>query len=130
MLKRRTQKLKISQINKDLTPEDWHAVGAVGEPAFQNGWVNYGDIWSTCEFYKDQIGIVHVKGLVKSGTINSVIFTLPVGYRPTHVSHFVALGNSTTPINTGLLYPNGDVKQRTGSNGYFSLDRLSFRAEQ
>ena len=32
--------------------------------------------------YKKEFNTVHIKGLVKSGTIGSPIFTLPVGYRP------------------------------------------------
>lgn len=110
--------------------DGWHEVGGSGEPAFQNSWVNYGSGWTNCEFFKDEMGIVRIKGLVKNGTANTVVFTLPVGYRPLKIIHFTALGAQTTPMVTGNVLPNGEVKQRTGTNGYFSLDRLAFRAEQ
>ena len=61
--------------------EDWHEVGAGGEPAFNAGllgggfatheacwWGNYdgADPHQTAAFYKDPFGVVHLKGLVKA----------------------------------------------------------------
>ena len=63
-------------------PEAWHEIGAAGEPAFQNGWTNEdpsGEV--TAAFYKDPWGVVHLKGLVASGS-NGLIFALPAAYRP------------------------------------------------
>ena len=36
------------------------------------------------KYMKDQFGFVHIKGRVTGGTLNSNIFALPVGYRPSH----------------------------------------------
>jgi hypothetical protein len=59
----------------------WHEVGAGGEPAFQNSWVNVGGSYQTVAFRKVG-GIVHLKGSAKSGNSGNAVYTLPVGFRP------------------------------------------------
>ena len=64
----------------------FRASGASGQEAwkataFQNGWVNYKNSYNNGGYYKDRDGVVHLRGLVKSGN-NHGIFTLPAGYRP------------------------------------------------
>ncbi len=111
----------------------WHAVGGSGEPAFQNGWVNYGQ--RPAMFYKDAAGVVHLTGLVKSGTIGTTAFTLPAGYRPSttvgaaSLCRFVCV---TSPLAAGVvqIYGEGYVELTTGSNIYYDLSGISFRAEQ
>ena len=63
---------------------DWHEVGSGGsEPDFENSWANYNSAsWSTAAFRMDAEGWVHLKGLVKTGSTGTTIFTLPTGYRP------------------------------------------------
>src|SRR5689334_8472746 len=57
-------------------PEAWHEIGAAGQPAFENGWVNESPTTeTTAAFYKDPFGVIHLKGLITSGT-NNTIFTL------------------------------------------------------
>ncbi len=71
---------------KIAASEALHAVGAPGEPPFQNGWANFSDtILSPLTYYKDRLGVVHVQGDLKHDNTNgcgSIITTLPVGYRP------------------------------------------------
>lgn len=124
------QKIQMRQSDSILVGEDWHVVGDVGEPAFENGWVNYGGGWTTAAFFKDAYGIVHLKGLVKNGTADTVIFTLPVGYRPSETMHLPTVSNETANDSTLNIVPDGTVKQRTGGQSYFSLDHITFRAEQ
>lgn len=64
-----------------LIGEAWHEIGAGGEPAFLNGAANHGSGYDTAGFYKDALGLVHLKGTVNKGSTNH-IFQLPVGYRP------------------------------------------------
>jgi hypothetical protein len=61
--------------------EPWHQVGAPGEPAFEHSWSNQGE-GQTVAFYKDQLGVVHLRGIAKGGTPTEAIFTLPPGFRP------------------------------------------------
>jgi hypothetical protein len=71
-------------------PEDWHEIGASGQPGFVGGTTNYGALTpntnaETAGFFKDKEGIVHLKGLVKtanSGPNSGLLFYLPEGYRP------------------------------------------------
>jgi microcystin-dependent protein len=113
------------------SPEAWHTIGSAGEPAFQNSWTNYGSApsVSVAAFYRDPLGVVYLKGVVKSGTVGSVpVFTLPVGYRPIERRSYAVLSNGALAI--ALVQPNGQVQVVSGSNNDVSLDVISFRAEQ
>lgn len=64
--------------------EPWKEIGAALQPAYQNGWVSAdAGLFHKPGFMKDLTGRVSLRGRV-SGTASSggVIFTLPVGYRP------------------------------------------------
>lgn len=83
-----------------LIPEDWHVIGDAGEidfAQFDNGTdpavpALVSDSDSPIAFFKDPLGMVHLKGWGYSITFASVpaghpagdqlLFTLPVGYRP------------------------------------------------
>jgi len=106
----------------------WHSIGAPGEPAFQGTWVNF-DTDRPARFCKDASGFVHLEGLIKSGTINTVAFTLPIGYRPGHVggsAHFVVDSNGAFGVVT--VNVSGDVNPFVGNNTYVSLATIHFRA--
>jgi hypothetical protein len=105
----------------------WHEVGTAGEPAFTNAWANYGAQFNTTAFRVDADGWVYMKGLVRSGTINTAIFTLPAAYRPWRNVYFpVMCANFTAycQINasdgTVVAYVMG------GSNAWFSLETVRF----
>jgi hypothetical protein len=114
--------------------EAWHEVGAAGQPAFENGWVNYGGSFATAAFYKDTLGVVHLRGLVMSGTAGTTIFQLPVGYRPGSNKIFTtrnASGSGELRIEQDCFFVCTDfqyVIATTGSNTWFSLEGVSFRA--
>jgi hypothetical protein len=104
--------------------EDWIDVDTgVG---FQNSWVNYGGGLAPAAYYKDPFGRVHIRGLVKNGTAGTVMFTLPVGYRPTYRAAVATVANSA--IAMIYVEPNGDMGASFGSNAWCYLDGLSFRA--
>jgi hypothetical protein len=98
-------------------------------PSLLNSWVNYSAAYSAAGYFKDTLGIVHIRGLVKSGTSGTaVMFTLPVGYRPEYQSIFPASMNpdvfSEIQITTG-----GNVfANPTGSTTWTCLDGITFRA--
>ncbi|MCK9273006.1 hypothetical protein M0P65_05660 [Candidatus Gracilibacteria bacterium] len=96
-----------------------------------NGWVNYGGVASTAGYYKDGLGIVHLKGLVKNGTILQNIFVLPIGYRPLEqLIYSTDSSTGTYVIGRVDVKTDGSIYPYTGGNSWFSLDGLSFRAEQ
>lgn len=77
--------LKGQEIAK-LNGSAWHEIGADGEPAFEDSFVNYtgGSPGDTCAFRR-VLDRVYVKGLITGGSSpgnNTHIFTLPVEYRP------------------------------------------------
>ncbi len=111
--------------NPGLAPiEAWHEVGATGQPAFENGWTNFGGDWSTMAFAKDAAGFVHLKGTISAGTFETTIFTLPVGYRPAQ--------NLFVPVafqKAGYIYANGSVQVvQLGTAVYAGFDGLVFKA--
>jgi hypothetical protein len=69
---------------QNLAPaEAFHVVGAAGEPGFQNSWLDKGGTFDVpAGFYKDRVGVVHLRGRIYNGAGNNVIFQLPEGYRP------------------------------------------------
>lgn len=103
----------------------WHEIGAAGEPAFQNGWVNWGGGDATAAF-KRLGGVVYIKGTIKSG-VAGTFFTLPVGYRPAKSHYFSAASNGG--YAEASISSAGDVIFGVGSSVWFSLT-TSFVAEQ
>jgi hypothetical protein len=107
--------------------EGWHIVGTSGEPGFQNGWANYSfPAFNNAGFYKDPFGRVCLRGMVATGTIGTAIFTLPAGYRPPQTELQVTISNAA--IGRVDITPAGAVMSTTGSNIWFSLDGVTFRA--
>ena len=101
-------------------------VGTAGAPAFQNSWVNFSTATYKAAGYYKHAGRVYLNGIIKSGTLTTAAFTLPVGYRPITDEIFAVWSNGAFG---GLVVDiNGLVRPNTGSNVSFSLDGVSFRA--
>jgi hypothetical protein len=109
-------------ISGSLNVEAWIA------PTFQNSWVNYGSGYETAGYYKDKQGVIHLKGLVKNGTLNAAIFTLPAGYRPSLTRHLVAI-TGTAPPSACILYVDstGAVTPHSTCNNLWLSIEASFR---
>jgi hypothetical protein len=111
-------------------PEAWHEVGGPGEPAFQFGWKNRPST-ETVAFYKDQGGVVHLRGWAIDGLTLEPIFQLPPGYRPSQSLSFAAPGEGT---GVTQLLVNGSESSVPGTmypyeGKQVSLDGITFRAE-
>jgi hypothetical protein len=116
------------KVDGSIVQEDWHYIGEAGELPFENSWENYGS-HSFCAYYKDPLGNVHLKGLVRNGTLGMPVFTLPVGYRPTTRGIFIVMSQS----GTGRLNidDDGSVEPSSPSvSAWVSLDGVYLRAEQ
>ncbi len=130
-------KLRIDQLQVDtllnlkpasitlLTANDFTPIGSQGAPAFQNSWVAWGAGEGVPGYWKDPFGFVHLKGVIKSGTINAVAFNLPPGYRPPEKQTIASISNGA--IGRLDVATNGDVTPVAGSNVYFSLNNIQFR---
>ncbi len=108
-----------------------HASEAWTAATLVNSWVNFGSGYNTAAFFKDPIGIVHLRGLIKGGTTTAgtLLFTLPAGYRPAATEYFnvQAISGSTYVIGRVDVFSNGQVQFQTGANTALSLDGLTFR---
>jgi hypothetical protein len=91
-----------------ITMDPWHAIGAAGEPAFQNSWANAAGS-APVAFRKDPSGVVHLHGGTANGTNNTTILTLPAGYRPPSTRFFVVLGDAGAAGNYVSIDPNGVI---------------------
>jgi hypothetical protein len=104
-------------LDNESDQDDWHEVGAVGEPAFGTNWSASEDVkfirLGTLNKAYSQIVIVGMCSKSTNSVANEVIFTLPSGYRPAADTTFV-MPHSTT--NFGIVVKtNGEVQIDTGS---------------
>lgn len=104
----------------DKALEAWTA------PTLANSWINNGSGYNSVGFYKDRFGVVHLRGLIKSGSMQARAFTLPAGYRPPAREFFGTVSNAL--FGSVFVDPDGTVVPWSGSNTWFSLDGLTFRA--
>ncbi len=97
-------------------------------PGFLNAWHNYGAPYNTAGYFKDSIGIVHLKGLVSGGLGGTILFVLPVGYRPAARELHVAATSGAAPGRLDIA-TNGEVWVVAGSSDWFSLDGITFQED-
>lgn len=95
-------------------------------PTFVNSWTQYNSTSFPVRYFKDPFGIVHLKGLINGGTMNTTAFTLPVGYRPDTIRHSAqATSGGTTQVQ---ISTTGAVLPQTVYTSWVSLDGISFVA--
>ncbi len=108
--------------------EGWKAL------PFVNGWTNYGGVWESAAYRKDQLGVVHLRGMVTraAGAPEGNIAVLPDGYKPQRYRLFiVGMGE---PQGSGRVdaKPDGAIGWVVGQPGeldYTSLDGVAFDTE-
>jgi hypothetical protein len=128
----------------DPTPRtfpQWHDL----EPLLENGW-NVADVpissfQSTPEYIRQSDGLVKVKGLVAGGTYTNetVIATLPEGYRPTGQLHFATIQEDQPmlirvdpagKIRIGRFALESFDPDVAPGGGWISLDPITFVAQR
>lgn len=128
--------------NSLAPPEGWHVVGTSGEPQFEEKWKNQGPPLLSVAFFKDDEGIVHLRGVATSGK-NGLVFKLPPGFRPAdeRVLELPAAclgGNCGPGPNTRVNIWGADVSSPNltgavvlpeGASNSISFDGITFRAE-
>lgn len=110
-------------------------------PTLLNGWTNYGT--DVLKMYKDEFGIVHIRGRVRGGLAFNPIITLPAGYRPaqgkyaSNVASIGAILASTRKIfmlaaqggtDNRLFIFDGLSSDWTHAESFLAID-ISYRAE-
>ena len=107
-------------ITGTIYQEDWKT------PDLLNGWMRHGVDYNPAGYFRDKNGIVHLRGLVINGS-SEIIFILPLGYRPSYREiHSVISDDIIGRID---ILSNGQVLKVKGSNGWISLDGITFRAD-
>ena len=109
--------------------EPYREVNTPGQPQFQNGWANRGGSDSTAAFYRDPLGVVHLKGTFETGNDNTVAFTLPPGYRASRTLNMPAFPGTGNPTQL-TIPPNGNVSADCigSASCIVGIDGLTFRA--
>lgn len=108
-----------------LGSDPWHNVGAAGQPAFQNGWVNGGAGNPPVAFRKYPDGRVRVRGYATTGTTGTAVFTLPSGYWPPTGTGFIPIIADGSPAGAWLqVSATGafTVNRVTGAGAYFDYE--------
>lgn len=120
----RLSDLEAAQADYRLPPtqinEQWNA------PVFANAWANLAAPNNPAGYWKDSFGVVHLRGGIQSGTINTAAFTLPIGYRPNNTEVFAVTSNGA--FGSVSVSSAGAVTPTVGSNVSVYLDGLTFRA--
>jgi microcystin-dependent protein len=121
--------------NATVPMDPWHVVGAAGEPAFQGS-----PVWGPLDpssatqrqprFTKDPLGRVMVTGIAGGGT-GSVVFALPVGYRPKRLNEIfvVACNGGTAQVTVDSATGNVQAALLSGTIAWVSFDGVIFDTE-
>jgi hypothetical protein len=103
-------------------------------PVLLNGWVNFGTGWNPVGYFKDELGFVHLRGAIKSGStaMDSIILVLPEGCRPANETIFPVITDAGSGNTIGRVDVTaaGNLLFKSGGNTYLALDSITFRAEQ
>ncbi len=123
--------LTVSGIGTKLEQQGWIT------PALSRMWADYDpDGFNSAGYFKDSLGIVHLKGLVRMISFNPLIqtpitiFTLDEGYRPSKREVQVVM-TAHEIITRVDIQANGAVGYYYGKGGmteWVSLDGITFRA--
>jgi hypothetical protein len=111
------------------TQENWIA------PILLNGWSNMGAPNAVAGYMKSTLGFVHIKAVLKNGVTadSTIIFTLPVGYRPSEYIYSVVTYNNGTTDALALIAiaPNGNITlSGVKANNTLVISTIIFKAEQ
>lgn len=114
-----------------ITKAQIEAQQAWQSPTLLNSWVNYGGTFNNAGYMKDSLGFVHLRGLIKNGTVTLAAFNLPAGYRPANDTAFVVNSNSAFGVVQvlGQSTNPGDVRILQGNNAFVYLEGITFMAE-
>ena len=108
-------------ITKGIETDGWTT------PSLLNGFQQYGGGWERVGYYKDKMGRVHVRGLVRNGSANKAIFILPAGYRPARTLIFNLRSDNPDKTSRVDVLNNGEVKVHLQFNATWVSLNFSFR---
>ena len=94
----------------------------------QNGWVHHQQ-YNNVQYSKSFDGVVYLRGSANKGrtTNETVIGTLPVGFRPTQTLFVSALNNSYTVAVLGIYSTGEIVVKKNVDSEWLNFDNISFK---
>lgn len=124
--------LRLSIVENKKAEKDIASVPWI-KPTLLNKWVdrNIGDDAPT-GYMKDQLGFVHVRGIVTGGATSSNVFFLPEGYRPSRRMQFINISHDQQLLLSYItVEKSGAVYINSGAGDmWLTLDNIYFYAEQ
>lgn len=94
----------------------------------QNGWQHHPD-YHKVQCSKSFDDVVYLRGSARGGRIarETVITTLPIGFRPTQVLYLSAINNSFS-MAVLAIFPNGNIVVKNNvDNTWLNFDNISFK---
>lgn len=110
------ERLRVTNIEADLltgalwTQQSWQA------PTLGANWSNFGGGNMAAGYFKDALGVVHLRGLVTRSSGGAAVFQLPSGYRPS-ASIWFAQPNDVSSSHYIYITSAGDVHVGTFAAG-------------
>lgn len=114
-------------ITKDDIPKLFNGTSWQNLP-LQNGWRNRPD-YSIVQYSKTFDGVVYLRGSATGGktTLNTVIATLPVGFRPTQSLYVTGLNNNFGDAVL-CIYSDGNIVVKANVDSqWLNFDNISFK---
>jgi concanavalin A-like lectin/glucanase superfamily protein len=107
-----------------IIQEDW------ATPPLLNNWTISATVLNPPGYFKDSLGIVHLRGVLAPGAAGTAIFNLPNNYRPAYNERHVVSINTSTVGHVDVA-PGGNVTPYfSGTPAWVSLDGITFRNYQ
>ena len=114
-------------VTKDDIPKLFQGTSWQNLP-LKNGWSRHPD-YDAIQFSKSADGIVYLRGSVRGGrtTIETVIGTLPDGFRPSQSIYVTGLNNSFSGAIVAIFTDGNIVVKANVDSTWLNLDNVSFR---
>jgi hypothetical protein len=118
---------KPSQWKEIVTKDDIQSISWQNLP-LQNGWTHHQQ-YNNVQYSKSFDGVVYLRGSANKGKIGNetVIGTLPVGFRPTQTLFVSALNNSYTVAVLGIYSTGEIVVKKNVDSTWLNFDNISFK---
>ena len=96
---------------------------------YQNSWADFSTTFYGMSYFKDSIGMVHLRGAAHNASSSgAIIFALPAGFRPIKQITF-ACDNGSGTYQLGNITSVGNVFLPTASTNMFISSEIVFMAE-
>lgn len=104
----------------EAKPDVWYPL------TLANGWVNTSET-DKASFLKDSIGVIHLRGRIKDGTVGTAGFALPLGFYREGITMELPLVSGYGSYGRLLIVSNGACYINVDYNQKVELSSISFK---